>query len=99
MVNAVEPARAGRSPTHSKTLFYTRQNQKNCSAVTLIISNIDSPWSFKKATDMAGSSAAQKPGTPHDPQVLRAMREAISEATLRPEPEALQELLAGLDPV
>ena len=52
---------------------------------------------------MAGSNAAQRIRTPRDPAqdvtLLRAIREAISAATLRPEPEALEEgaeLLADL---
>src|SRR5882757_3535886 len=48
---------------------------------------------------MAGSSAAQRTRTPRDTDLLRAIREAISAATLRPEDEAVQELRAGLEPV
>src|SRR3982074_314747 len=52
---------------------------------------------------MAGSSAAQRMRTPlesaHDATRLRAIREAISAATLRPEPEAVRELRAGLEAV
>ena len=52
---------------------------------------------------MAGSSAAQRIRTPHDGAddgtILRAIREAISGATLRPELEAVGELRAGLEPV
>ena len=52
---------------------------------------------------MAGSNAAQRIRTPHDAAreatSLRAIREAISAATLRPEPGAVTELRAGLEPV
>jgi len=53
---------------------------------------------------MAGSSAAQRRiRTPRDGAddgtILRAIREAISGATLRPEPDAVGELRAGLEPV
>jgi RHH-type proline utilization regulon transcriptional repressor/proline dehydrogenase/delta 1-pyrroline-5-carboxylate dehydrogenase len=52
---------------------------------------------------MAGSSAAERTRTPRDPardaNVLLAIREAISAATLRPEHEAAEELRAGLEPV
>src|SRR6266850_1594584 len=48
---------------------------------------------------MAGSSAARRGRTPHDGEMLRAIREAISAATLRPEPEAVGELQAALEPV
>src|ERR1700730_11931287 len=48
---------------------------------------------------MAGSSAAGRIRTPRDEDILRAIREAISEATLRPEPDAVSELRAGLEPV
>jgi RHH-type proline utilization regulon transcriptional repressor/proline dehydrogenase/delta 1-pyrroline-5-carboxylate dehydrogenase len=52
---------------------------------------------------MAGSNAAQRIRTPRDPAqdvtLLRAIREAISAATLRPEAEALEDLRAGLEPV
>src|SRR4030088_1256718 len=52
---------------------------------------------------MAGSNAAQRIRTPQEAAQnatrLRAIREAISAATLRPEPEAASELLAGLEPV
>src|SRR6266850_6096589 len=48
---------------------------------------------------MAGSSAARRSRTPHDGETLRAIREAISAATLRPEPEAVGELRTGLEPV
>jgi RHH-type proline utilization regulon transcriptional repressor/proline dehydrogenase/delta 1-pyrroline-5-carboxylate dehydrogenase len=48
---------------------------------------------------MAGSSAAKRNGTPADTELLRTIREAISEATLRPEAEALEELRVGLEPV
>jgi RHH-type transcriptional regulator, proline utilization regulon repressor / proline dehydrogenase / delta 1-pyrroline-5-carboxylate dehydrogenase len=46
-----------------------------------------------------GSDAAERFRTPHDSDLLRAIREAISEATLRPEAEALAQLRAGLEPV
>jgi RHH-type transcriptional regulator, proline utilization regulon repressor / proline dehydrogenase / delta 1-pyrroline-5-carboxylate dehydrogenase len=50
---------------------------------------------------MAGSNAAERirtPSgeTPHDANILRAIREAISEATLRPEADAVSELRADL---
>jgi RHH-type proline utilization regulon transcriptional repressor/proline dehydrogenase/delta 1-pyrroline-5-carboxylate dehydrogenase len=45
---------------------------------------------------MAGSNAAERIPVPPD---LGVIREAISEATLRPEPEAITELKAGLSPV
>jgi RHH-type transcriptional regulator, proline utilization regulon repressor / proline dehydrogenase / delta 1-pyrroline-5-carboxylate dehydrogenase len=53
---------------------------------------------------MAGSSAAERISTPagadsHDANSLRAIREAISEATLRPEADAVSELRAALVPV
>jgi hemin uptake protein HemP len=52
---------------------------------------------------MAGSNAAQRIRTSHDAAreaaSLRAIREAISAATLRPEHEAAEELRAGLEPV
>ena len=53
---------------------------------------------------MAGSSAAERIRTPPDVarpdiETLRAIREAISEATLRPEADAVSELRAGLAPV
>jgi RHH-type proline utilization regulon transcriptional repressor/proline dehydrogenase/delta 1-pyrroline-5-carboxylate dehydrogenase len=52
---------------------------------------------------MAGSNAAHRIRTPRDPAqdvtLLRAIREAISAATLRPEAEALEDLRAGLEPV
>jgi RHH-type proline utilization regulon transcriptional repressor/proline dehydrogenase/delta 1-pyrroline-5-carboxylate dehydrogenase len=50
---------------------------------------------------MAGSSAAERIRPPRDAasdvSILRAIREAISAATLRPEPEAVGELRAGLE--
>src|SRR3984885_8614285 len=48
---------------------------------------------------MAGSSAAERIKTPPpdvSPETLRAIREAISEATLRPEADAVSELRAAL---
>jgi hypothetical protein len=53
---------------------------------------------------MAGSSAAERTrippdATPPDTGMLRVIREAISEATLRPEADAVSELRAGLVPV
>ena len=48
---------------------------------------------------MAAASAAERIGTPAEVEVLRTIREAISAATLRPEPEAVRELRAGLEPV
>src|SRR6266404_948283 len=51
---------------------------------------------------MAGSSAAQRIRTPPptpDATRLRAIREAISAATLRSEPDAVGELRGGLDAV
>ena len=48
---------------------------------------------------MAGSSAARRIRTPRDGDTLAALRAAISEATLRPEEEALEELRTGLQPV
>src|ERR1700730_16885165 len=52
---------------------------------------------------MAGSTAAQRIRTPaesaQDATRLRAIREAISAATLRPEPEAVRELRASLEAV
>src|SRR5882724_10914410 len=52
---------------------------------------------------MAGSSAAERIRIPQDAApdatILRAIREAISAATLRPEPEAVQELRGDLEPV
>jgi RHH-type proline utilization regulon transcriptional repressor/proline dehydrogenase/delta 1-pyrroline-5-carboxylate dehydrogenase len=52
---------------------------------------------------MAGSNAAERIRPPRDAArdatILRAIREAISAATLRPEPEAIAELSAGLEPV
>ncbi|MFL6600624.1 MAG: bifunctional proline dehydrogenase/L-glutamate gamma-semialdehyde dehydrogenase PutA [Steroidobacteraceae bacterium] len=48
---------------------------------------------------MAGGSAAQRIKIPRDGEMLRAIREAISAATLRPEPEAIGELRSGLEPV
>src|ERR1700754_3794661 len=48
---------------------------------------------------MAGSNAAERIPAPPDEGLLRAIREAISEATLRPEAEAISELRAGLEPV
>ena len=53
---------------------------------------------------MAGNSAAERLSTPPDAappdaKILHAIREAISEATLRPEAEAVSELRAGLVPV
>ncbi len=47
---------------------------------------------------MAGT-AAQRIRTPRDGDLLRSIREAISEATLRPEAEAVFELRAGLESV
>src|SRR5882672_9893921 len=53
---------------------------------------------------MAGSSAAERTrippdATPPDTGILSVLREAISEATLRPEADAVSELRAGLVPV
>ncbi|MBS0417644.1 MAG: bifunctional proline dehydrogenase/L-glutamate gamma-semialdehyde dehydrogenase PutA [Proteobacteria bacterium] len=48
---------------------------------------------------MAGSSAAERITTPPDEGLLRAIREAISEATLRAEADAISELLAALGPL
>jgi len=53
---------------------------------------------------MAGSSAAERIITPtgmapEDVNILRAIREAISESTLRPEADAVSELRAELAPV
>src|SRR3984893_9840454 len=53
---------------------------------------------------MAGSSAAERiippaGADPHDATIFRAIREAISEATLRAEADAVSELQAGLVPV
>src|SRR5947209_1887958 len=54
---------------------------------------------------MAGSSAAERIRTPRDAQggraalVQRAIREAISAATLRPEDEAVRELRTQLESV
>jgi len=53
---------------------------------------------------MAGSSAAERTrippdATPPDAGILSVLREAISEATLRPEADAVSELRAGLVPV
>src|SRR2546430_5164503 len=48
---------------------------------------------------MAGSSAAERVRPPHDGGTLRAIREAISAATLRPEAEAVKELRVALEPV
>ena len=45
---------------------------------------------------MAGSSAAERIRTPPETDLLRVIREAISEATLRPEAEAVSELRAGV---
>ncbi len=47
---------------------------------------------------MAGS-AAQRIRVPPDSDLLRAIREAISEATLRPEADGVRDLLRGLEPV
>ena len=46
---------------------------------------------------MAGSSAAERIPTPPDADLLHAIREAISEATLRPEVDAVKELRAALE--
>jgi RHH-type proline utilization regulon transcriptional repressor/proline dehydrogenase/delta 1-pyrroline-5-carboxylate dehydrogenase len=52
---------------------------------------------------MAGSNAAERLTTPHDAahdkNILRAIRAAISEASLRPEADAVSQLRAGLEPV
>src|SRR3569833_1813418 len=48
---------------------------------------------------MAGSNAAERIPAPPDEGLLRVIREAISEATLRPEADAISELRAGLEPV
>ena len=53
---------------------------------------------------MAGSNAAQRISTPagvapHDANILQAIRAAISEATLRPESDAVSELRADLAPL
>jgi len=48
---------------------------------------------------MAGSNAAERISPPPDVELLRVIREAISEATLRPEADAIAELKAGLAPV
>src|ERR1700753_3837188 len=48
---------------------------------------------------MAGSNAAERISAPPDEGLLRVIREAISEATLRPEADAIGELRAGVEPV
>src|SRR5512140_317286 len=48
---------------------------------------------------MAGSNAAERIPVPPDLELLRVIREAISEATLRPEADAIADLKAGLAPV
>ena len=48
---------------------------------------------------MAGNSAAERLNAPPDAKILHAIRDAISEATLRPEAEAVSELRRGLVPV
>src|SRR4051812_24694189 len=48
---------------------------------------------------MAGSNAAERISAPPDLDLLRAIREAISEATLRPEADAITDLKASLAPV
>jgi RHH-type transcriptional regulator, proline utilization regulon repressor / proline dehydrogenase / delta 1-pyrroline-5-carboxylate dehydrogenase len=48
---------------------------------------------------MAGSSAAKRMRTPEGSDLLGALRAAISEATLRPEHEAIEDLRGELEPL
>src|SRR5262249_26089995 len=98
MVDSIERAAVGGGVGHSQSDFYCVENQKNRSAHAAIISTINSPCEKSRRQIMAGSTGAQSMTLP-DEQILRALRAAISEATLRPEPEAIAELRVALEPV